>query len=147
MIYNLGFNYEEYIYWFWCWIAAVAKKDEHHKETSKIIKWVNQQTEYKIVVTNLILAEVVNFLKRKKFFKLANDIADIFITNDKIELYFDDQTMSNISINLFKQIDRLSYVDASSVVFCRKLDCEYLISFDTDFDGIKNITRIIQIPN
>jgi len=129
------------------WIAAIAKKDEHHKEASKIIKWANQQTEYRIIVTNLILAEVANFLKRKKYIKPAKELADLFTTNEKIDMYFDDEIISDIAIGLFKQMDRLSYVDANSVVFCRQLKCDYIISFDSDFDGIENIIRLIQIPN
>jgi hypothetical protein len=128
------------------WIAAIAKRDSHYQDAKKIIEWIDQQSQYRIVVTNLILAEVANFLMKKKYLQYARALVDLFNDNVKIDLYYDDETISRLAIDLFKRSDRLSYVDANSVVFCRQLNCDYLISFDSDFDGIEKITRIEQPP-
>ncbi|NHI91372.1 MAG: PIN domain-containing protein [Candidatus Lokiarchaeota archaeon] len=129
------------------WIGAFVKRDQYHKKAKSIINWVNSQNKYKIIVTNLIMAEVANFLKRKNYGTPARKIVEIFNTDEKIDLYFDDEKMSEITVHLFNQYDRLSYVDANSIAFYWKLKCAYIFSFDSDFDGIRDIKRLENVPD
>lgn len=92
------------------------------------------------------MAETTNFLKRKNYLEPARRIVELFNNDPKVDMYFDDEATSAISIELFKGYDRLSYVDANSVVFCWQLKCEYIISFDSGFDGIRNIARLETFP-
>ncbi len=71
----------------------------------------------------------------------------MFKTHEMIDLYFDDETMSEQACEYFNRMDSLSYVDASIIAFFLQLGCNYIISFDTNFDGIdKKLIRLEGIP-
>jgi predicted nucleic acid-binding protein len=129
------------------WIASIFKGDQKHKHAKTIIKWAQKQDKYGIIITNLICAEVANFLTRKKKYKEAKEIVQMFKTHEKIDFYFDDETMSDHACEYFNKIDRIGYVDASIIAFYVQLKCKYILSFDSGFDGINNqIIRLENIP-
>ncbi len=98
------------------------------------------------MITNLILAEVSNFLQRKATPEIGRSIVDAIINNDKNELYYDSDQYLDETLEIYKRIEKLGYVDASIVLFYKLLKCKYLISFDSNFDGIKGLIRVDNIP-
>ncbi len=122
-------------------------KDNRHKKGAEIIKWAQDQSVFKIVITNLIFAEVLNFLAKKGYTNSALKVVDMFQNHHNIDIYYDDEHTSKDAILLFKKINKLGYVDSSTIVFYHRLNCHYLISFDSDFDGISaELTRLDGVP-
>ncbi len=119
------------------WIAAINKRENHFKKAKKILEWINNQEKYEIIVTNLIMAEILNNFARKiKRRKFLLRIIDIFEKHNKISLYYDDEKISKVAIEVVKKISGLSYVDATLAVVMESLECDWLISFDDDFQKI-----------
>ena len=110
------------------------------------MQWTDAQSEFSIVITNLILAEVSNFLQRKAAPEIGRNFVDSIINDEKNELYYDSDTYLGETLEIYNRIKQLGYVDASIVLFYKLLKCRYIISFDSNFDVIKGLTRLDNIP-
>ncbi len=126
------------------WMSATRKDDSNYKKGEKILRWIQEENkEYEIVITNLILAEFTNFIQNKKHHK-SRELVDLLI--NKVTLIFDDEKLFERTMQFYNRYEQFGYVDAHTALLCTLLGCEYLISFDTDFDAFKEVTRIDKPP-
>lgn len=128
------------------WIAAFHERDDHHKQGMEFIKWFDKQTNYSIIITNLVLGEVLNHLQRKTNPQLMRKIAYNLVNHDKIELYYDEGDYQEQTFQILNKIESLSYVDSSIVVFYKLFNCKYLISYDNNFNRIERLIKIEDPP-
>lgn len=119
------------------WISFVYKKDIHHDAAKAIVQWIDAQAEYSIVITNLILAEISNFLHRKSIAETGLNFVEAILNSEKIDLFYDSEQYLAGTIEIYKRIEQLGYVDSNIVLFYKLLKYKCLISFDSNYDGIK----------
>ena len=124
------------------WKSVIRKNDSNHSKGVRILRWIqNENKKYKIIITNLILAEFANFIQNKAPPK-SREIVNLLINNDKVKIIFDEDKLFEKTIDLYNKYQQFGYVDANTALFCTILKCDYLISFDSDFDAFKGVTRI-----
>ena len=108
---------------------------------------INQE-EYEIWITNLILTEFGNWLKKKN--KLIHKLKQILgvITNlNDLHIIYDDEKYRNSILELYYKIDdKLGYTDCFNVIVYHKFNIKYLMSHDSDYNSIENLIRLEQIP-
>ena len=62
-----------------------------------------------------------------------------------IETIFMSENYFNATYHIFKMYDQLSFTDASIVVIMKNNQISYLYSFDSGFDSVKEIRRLIDV--
>ena len=126
------------------WIAAFNKRDVNHEKAKLIINNVSEGKLSKIVISDYIYDEVLTYLRKKIGSNASNEIAQIMLESPHISIQYIDNTSFNASYHIFRLYEQLSFTDASTVVLIRNQGIQYLLSFDTDFDGIKGIIRLTE---
>ncbi len=109
------------------------------------MQWIEKQKKYRILISNLILAEIANFITRKINYK-KKEIINTIINNEKIDMYYDEEPISKKAIEIYKKFDPVGYVDATTAILYKLMKCDYLITFDSDFKLIKGITPLDSYP-
>lgn len=119
-------------------IALIINKDTHHKK-SKTLKPV-LSNEIK-VINNTVLVEVLNSLKKTNHKTDLNSIIDTLLKIDNIH-FLNDKDYAK-SIELYKYYNQsLNFSDCTILCTMLKNNISNIVSFDSDFDKIKNIQRI-----
>jgi predicted nucleic acid-binding protein len=119
-------------------IALADKRDQWHGKASELKEFVQRN---EVMITNLIVSEVLTELGRRKGGKAGNLLYTYFKDNCKI-LYPNDDDFDNAESIYLKFDGKLSIPDSLSVFYMNKLSISKIVSFDSDFDKIKNIKRI-----
>lgn len=119
-------------------IALIIDKDTHHKK-SKTLKPV-LSNEIK-VINNTVLVEVLNSLKKTNHKTDLNSIIDTLLKIDNIH-FLNDKDYAK-SIESYKYYNQsLNFSDCTILCTMLKNNISNIVSFDSDFDKIKNIQRI-----
>ncbi len=124
------------------WISAFLKKDKHHDKGSKFLTWLNSQNTIRIVITDYIISEILAYLRRKADPLLANNALDMILTHEKIDVYYSSEEIFDKSVEIFKKYKQFSLVDATIVFFYLKLECDYLISYESGFNSFREIKTV-----
>jgi predicted nucleic acid-binding protein len=125
------------------WIGAKLRNDQWHQQAIKIIKKFIDNKIEKVYVTDYIVLETVNFLLRKGGHNIAMETLDIFENHERIEIINIDEITFARASAIFKDYPGLSITDSSTVAVMEELEIEQLYSFDSDFDRIDWITRLV----
>jgi len=127
------------------WIAAFNSKDQYHKAGSKIIEALTEDTIKDVYISDYIFNEVVTYIRKKIGSKESIETANSLLNPYNLRITYVDQTIFNASYHIFQQYDQLSFTDSTIVVLMKNLKIKTLFSFDSGFDGIKDINRFIEI--
>lgn len=128
------------------WIAAYNNKDLHYNAGKKIITALtNNQLEI-VIISDQIFNEVVTFLRKKFGYDASNKAAEGMINSPHVATRIIDDNTFNSAFHIFQLYERLSFTDASTVVIMKNEGIRFLFSFDSDFDGIKDIIRLEDLP-
>ncbi|MHA1745163.1 MAG: type II toxin-antitoxin system VapC family toxin [Promethearchaeota archaeon] len=127
------------------WIAAFNKKDEHHSVASKIIPHILQEQFEKVYISDYVFDEVTTYIRKKISPEASILVAEAMLNSQQIEIIFVSEKFFNASYHIFKMYDQLSFTDASIVVLMKNRKISYLYSFDSGFDSIKDIRRLIDV--
>jgi len=122
------------------WIASKTEGEEGDKARIILETFSNGEINT-IYITNYILLETVNFLLRKKHFKIALGVYDYLTKTDRIKLIHIDESMSMIIRDLFEKYESLSITDCSMVALAEDFGIKTVFSFDSDLDRVKKIIR------
>jgi hypothetical protein len=93
------------------------------------------------VITDFILAEVLNFLHQKAGHDAAVETLEVLESSENITIVRITDPQFSAGKALFAKYPRLSLVDALTVACMNDLGLTDIYSFDSDFDGIPGITR------
>ena len=122
-------------------IGALHARDEHSKKSIELLQKFNAGTIRKIIITNYVLLETVNFLLRKATPQVARE-AHIFLTQtDRITIIHVDRLMS-ARINILFEKYSLSLTDCSLIALAELEKLQAIHSFDKDFDKVKEVKRL-----
>ena len=127
------------------WIAAFNKKDEHHAVASKIISHLLQDQSRKVYISDYVFDEVTTYIRKKISPEASILVAEAMLDSLLIETIFMSEKYFNATYHIFKMYDQLSFTDASIVVIMKNNQISYLYSFDSGFDSVKEIRRLIDV--
>ena len=118
-------------------IAIADRRDQWHKRAVKISK--NVDTE--LLVTNLVVAESVTAVGARGGGKAGLAVYEYI--SDNCEVVFVTRDMLEDAMDIYLKYDgTLSVADAVTVLVMKKRGIKEVLSFDSDFDKVENITRI-----
>ena len=115
-------------------IAALRPDDEHHNRA------VVELDNSRIVITDTIFSETVEFLRRKFGSKEAVKAGKWMLDSD-IEVIQTDMIQKARAVEIVAKYPGLSFYDALSVAVLEGFEEKIIVSFDSDFDLVKGITR------
>lgn len=128
------------------YLGLIHPKDTNAPQSEKIFKDLNTGKYGLIYSTNLIFSEIgtLTFKRTNGNKDILQDLGELLWGEDKIaiELFTSGehelQTWTlfqklNSSIKSMKNF--LSFVDTSLLVHAKELDINYIVSFDSQFDG------------
>jgi len=125
------------------WIAAARQPDARH-ERAKALGKALLQRRAKLVISDLVLAEVVTLILKKDGQEPAQKLMDLL--EDNTTILFVDKAVLEDAKSLLRRYwsprKRLSVCDATSRILMQKRGIEDVYSFDSGFDGLPGITRI-----
>lgn len=124
-------------------IGMFLSNDQWHKQAMEIMKAIDSNKGSSVIITDFILAEILNFLQRKGSHEIALDCLVRLEENANvtIERIDDRQFALGKDIN-YRQYPRLSFVDSLTIAYMKEKRIKYIYSFDSDFDGIEGIVRL-----
>lgn len=122
-------------------IGAFYRNDQWHAKATPIIRFV-EDNECPVIITDFILAEVLNFLHQKAGHDAAIETLEALESSENITIVRITDSQFSSGKALFAKYPRLSLVDALTVACMNDLGITEIYSFDSDFDGIAGITRL-----
>jgi uncharacterized protein len=126
-------------------IGAFYRNDQWHAKATPIIRFV-EDNGCPVIITDFILAEVLNFLHQKAGHDAAVETLEAVEFSENITLVRITDPQFSSGKALFAKYSRLSLVDALTVACMNDLGITEIYSFDSDFDGVTGITRLAR-PN
>jgi predicted nucleic acid-binding protein len=127
--------------------AAAYPRDRSHDDALPILHGINDGTLPEGTILEFVLAETLNGLTRKAGHAIAVDFLNRIEANERFEIESLTAAQFATAKRLFRQYQRLSFVDASIVALAQASGVEYLYAFDDDFDGIEGLTRLATARN
>ncbi|QLH84816.1 type II toxin-antitoxin system VapC family toxin [Halosimplex pelagicum] len=127
--------------------ASASARDEYHDRGRGIVQGIDHGDLPDGIVTNYVVAEVLNITREKLGAGTANEMLTRLVEGAHFVVEHAPQSDFNAAQALFRQYDALSFVDATLVASMQREDIEYLYSFDDDFDEIDGITRLATADN
>ena len=124
------------------WIAAFYKKDKNHNLGKAFLEWLNEQNNLEIIITDFIIAETLNYLRKKaRDQRIVKEIIETYFDDEKTEIFFTQEEQFHGALDVFQKYKKLSFVDSTIVISYFNLKPDYLLSYDSGFNVFKNIIR------
>ena len=120
------------------YISMINKTDPTHTEGINKMKYL-VKNNFEIFTSNYIIAETTTILSQRISKKIAEDFrTDIYKGNTKIlitNLEIEEMTWDILKKSTNKNI---SYIDYTSIAFCKKFNIENLVTLDKDLTTLFN---------
>ncbi|ELZ33861.1 type II toxin-antitoxin system VapC family toxin [Halorubrum tebenquichense] len=127
--------------------ATASARDEYHDRALEIVRGIDHGALPDAVVTDYVLAELLNLSREKLGPETANRLLDRLLEGAHFEIVHSPKADFNAAQSAFRQYDALSFVDATIVAHLNRKDVEYLYSFDDDFDVVDGVSRLETADN
>lgn len=122
--------------------AAAYRRDERHDDGIAILQGIDSTELPEGLVPDYVLAETLNGLTINAGHSAAVDFLERVEGNERFHVRTLTTDAFATAKGAFKRYERLSFVDACIVALARAEGVEYLYSFDDDFDGLEDLTRL-----
>lgn len=122
--------------------ASASARDEYHEPAREIVREIDHGALPDAIVTNYVVAELLNLARERLGPGPANEVLDRLIEGTHFEIMHAPQADFNAAQAIFRQHSDLSFVDASIVAYMTRDEINYLYSFDGGFDGVDGLTRL-----
>ena len=122
------------------WIAYKNKNDSWHEKAKNLLPSILSTSE-RAYVTDYIILETVNHLLRKTTFETAKETLEMFLRSPRITSLYNEENTFRQTQDLFDRHSGLSITDANIVLHMLRLKERTLFSFDSGFDGVRQISR------
>ena len=117
-------------------IAIADKKDQWHERARELSKKAQN-----MIATELVLSESVTAVGARGGGKAGMALYEY--VSDNCQVTFADKEMLDRAMKTYLKYDgTLSLADAVSLVVMEDYDIKNILSFDSDFDKAKGITRL-----
>ena len=121
--------------------AGFFSDEKHHGKAKKIIEAITKGNVKKVVYSDYILDELLTLAKAKKSATASNKILEE-ITNSELKLIKIEQKHLILAFELFKNYEKLSFTDCTTVALMLDLEIKEIYSFDKGFDSVPKIIRL-----
>jgi len=120
-------------------VAARNKRDINHKRAVDLLKKALKGEYGHMYTSDYVFDEAVTVaLVRTGRPDIAIDIGRFILSSRKLRILYVDKTVFMDSWKIFMKYSKrgLSFTDAVSVSLMKRYGIDYIMSFDTHFDGI-----------
>lgn len=122
--------------------AASNRNAQRHTRGFEIISAADRGELPILRIPDAVLIETMNGLTRDVGHETAVSVLERLQIGSQFDLVRDPRVVWETGIELFTQIEGLALADALVVAGAHRSGIEYLYSFDNDFDGLEDITRL-----
>jgi predicted nucleic acid-binding protein len=120
-------------------IAAADEDDQFHKRAKEIIPGLQGEK----FLSELIISESVTGVGARLGSKQALKVFENLIYDPSVKVVYTNKRLLERAIQIYIKYDgRLSLADAVSVRIMYDNRIRKIASFDADFDGLENVTRV-----
>ncbi|WP_135851158.1 type II toxin-antitoxin system VapC family toxin [Halorussus salinus] len=123
------------------------RDERRHERARNIVRGIDHGVLPTGRVTNYVVLELLNLLDKRLGTGLASDTYRRLDESAGFETVQATDEDFRRAIELFERYDGLSFGDATTVAYMRRLGIEYVYSFDADFDTVDGITRLATKEN
>lgn len=92
--------------------------------------------------TESVLAEFVTFMCRKEGIAVTVKCAETLFETKTLEMLVSTPADAREALKKVKQYSLESYADGLQVAVMQRQNCRKIVSFDSDFDRVKEVERI-----
>lgn len=118
-------------------IAIAREKDRWHEDALRVSEKIRES----LLISELVISESITMVGSFEGGKAGKILYEYFIDNCRIE--FINEEMMGKAVDTFLKYDgSISLADASSIEIMKKHGIKKIISFDSDFDKVKEIDRL-----
>ena len=128
------------------WIAYFNRRDSFHQVALSIIPFVLEQKNTIVYISDYVIDEVVTYIRKKIGPKESIEAAVALLDSNLITVLYNDSQNVMATYHIFSMFPRLSFTDANNIAWMRKEQIPIIFSFDSGFDGIPHITRLMKVP-
>jgi predicted nucleic acid-binding protein len=118
-------------------IAIAREKDRWHKDALELFEKINDS----FAISDFIVSESVTLVGSLEGGKAGKILYEYFIDNCKI-YYVNEEILAKAIYTFLKYDGSISLADATSIEVMKIKRIKKILSFDSDFDKIKEIDRI-----
>lgn len=119
-------------------IALALKKDQWHQDALKLVPILEESEK---MVSGLVIAESVTMVGSLAGGKAGKMVYDYI--RDNCRIWSQDQSNYDAAIDIYLKYDgTLSLADAVTLELMNLFKLNKIVSFDSDFDKVKNIERL-----
>jgi predicted nucleic acid-binding protein len=119
-------------------IAIAREKDRWHEDALRISYKIREQ----MLISELVICETITMVGSFEGGKAGKTLYEFFIDTCKIE-FLNEEMMEKAMDTFLKYDGSISLADASSIEIMNKYNIKKIISFDSDFDKVHEINRIV----
>jgi len=110
-----------------------------------IVKSIADGKLSNVVISDYVFDEVVTYIQKKIGSAESSQISQLMIDSPRIKILFMNENIFNATYHVFRSYRQLSFTDASIIVMMKNNNINYIFSFDKNFDGIHDISRIVDV--
>lgn len=127
--------------------AAAYRRDSAHTNALPILRAIDTADLPEAVIIDYVLAETLNGLTAHAGHESAVDFLNRLEENTRYHI--DSLTADEFATakSLFRQYERLSFVDACVIAYMQIEGLGYLYAFDADFDVVEDVYRLETASN
>lgn len=116
------------------WIALFSRRDQHHREADRIFR-VAVSSKWKLLTTNLILAETHRLILQRVGIKAAAAALAKIQASPLVRIEFESPAHHESAKSWLEKFRdfRISYTDAVSFAVMEASDCREAIAYDQHF--------------
>ena len=116
------------------WVAVADTSDQKHEAAVVVWQRLRRERE-RLLVSDLILAEVAILLRRRAGHPIAVRAIDMILRSAVVELAYVDPTLLEEAFALFRRYREreLSLTDCASFALMRRRKLDSVFAFDEDF--------------
>lgn len=118
------------------------RAERRHDRAQNIVRGIDHGRLPTGRITNYVVLEMLNLLDKRLGTGLASNTYRRLSESAGFETVQASDDDFRRAVDLFERYDGLSFGDATTVAYMRRLGIEYLYSFDSDFDAVDGITRL-----
>lgn len=123
-------------------IGYGLKRDQYHDEARAIVRGIDHGDLPRGMVTNYVLAEVLNITGERTGHENGVALLDTLIESAGFEIVSLPKADFTSGQVLYRRYHGLNFVDAITAAYMHREGIEYMYSFDDDFDAVDSITRL-----
>lgn len=123
-------------------IGYGLKRDQYQDQARAIIEGIDHGDLPRGMVTNYVLAEVLNVIGERTGHENGVALLDALLESAGFEIVHLPKADFTSGQALYRQYHGLNFVDTITVAYMQREGIDHMYGFDDDFDAVDGITRL-----